>query len=278
MALFGFFGLTYLFSWACFVAAGTAPIAEQLRGPLFTLGAFGPAIVAWWLTVRADGRAGAAALLRRTLRGDVGAGWYVFAVAFMLVVMLTTALILRVATGVWPRLGAESWFIIAVAIIISTPFQAGEEIGWRGYALPRLARRLGLRRASLLLGVIWAVWHLPLFFVAHTDKTGQSFPLFLLEVTALSVVLAWLFASTNASLLLTMLMHSAVNQTVGVVPSAVPGATRPLALSTSPVAWVTAGVLWICAVYCLIRMPRVDLLGLLAPRSEIGETAPEPAA
>jgi membrane protease YdiL (CAAX protease family) len=278
VTLFSFFALTYLLSWACFIAGGTVPMPDRLRGLVFTLGAFGPAIAALWLTARARGRAGTAALLRGVLRWEVSARWYAFAVGFMLTVKLTTAPALRVATGSWPRFGTEPWFIIAVAIVISTPFQAGEEVGWRGYALPRLAQRLGLRRASLLLGVIWAVWHLPLFFVGHTDTTGQSFPVFLLEVTALSVVLAWLFARTNGSLLLTMLMHSAVNQTIGVVPSTVPGATRPLALSTSPVAWVTVGLLWIGAVYCLTRMPSVDLLPLVAPRSRTGETAPEPAA
>jgi membrane protease YdiL (CAAX protease family) len=276
--LLAFFSLTVLVSWACFIAGGMAPVPDRLRGLLFTLGAFGPAIVALWLTARTGGRAGTAALLRGLLRWEVSAHWYALAVGFLLTVKLTSALALRVATGSWPRFGTEPWFLIAVAIVISTPFQAGEEIGWRGYALPRLAQRFGLARASLLLGVIWAVWHLPLFFVTHTDKTGQSLPVFLLEITALSVVLAWLFARTNGSLLLTMLMHSAVNQTVGIVPSTVPGATRPLALSTSPVAWVTVGLLWICAVYCLIRMPRVDLLGFVTPRSGLSDMAPEPAA
>src|ERR1700676_2285886 len=114
--------------------------------------------------------------------------------------------------------------------MISTPVQAGEEIGWRGYALPRLAARFGLARASLLLGVLWGCWHLPLFFVPGVDNYGQSFPVFVLGTTALSVAIAWLYAHTNGSLLLTMLMHSAVNQTLGIVPSAVANATNPFAL------------------------------------------------
>lgn len=145
------------------------------------------------------------------------------------------------------------------AIVISTPVQAGEEIGWRGYAVPSLAARFGFARGSLLLGVIWACWHLPLFFIPGIDKSGQSFPVYLLQVTAMSVALAWLYVHTNGSLLLVMLMHSAVNQTKDIVPSAVSAATNPFALSTSLVAWLTVALLWICAGYFLVRMPKVKV-------------------
>jgi CAAX protease family protein len=272
-----FFIFTYLVSWVCFAAGGLTPMPDGLRSVAFTLGAFGPAIVAVWATWRAGGKAGTAALLGRILHWDVGARWYVLAVGFMLAIKLTTALVLRLAVGSWPRFGTESWAIIAVAIVVSTPFQAGEEVGWRGYALPRLARRFGLARASLLLGVIWAFWHLPLFFLPAIDKTGQSFPVYVLQVTALSVVAAWLFARTHGSLLLTMLLHSAVNQTIGVVPSTVSGAAHPFALSSSPVGWVTVALLWTGAAHFLWRMPRVDLLGLVTPRPAVGRGVPEPA-
>ncbi len=106
------------------------------------------------------------------------------------------------ATGAWPRLGSEAWYLIPVAVAFSTPFQAGEEIGWRGYALPRLATRFGLARASVLLGLIWACWHLPQFFIPEADTFGQSFFVYVLQVTALSVAMAWLYARTNGSLLL----------------------------------------------------------------------------
>ncbi len=114
-------------------------------------------------------------------------------------------------------------------------------------------------RASVLLGLIWACWHLPLFFVPGIDNYGQSFPIFVLGVTALSVAITWLYAHTNGSLLLTMLMHSAVNQTLGIVPSAVANAANPFALSASLAAWLTGAFLWITAVYFLVRMPKAEL-------------------
>ena len=121
--------------------------------------------------------------------------------------------------------------MIAVAIVIGTPLQAGEEIGWRGYALPRLADRFGLARASLMLGLLWACWHLPLFLLPGHPNYGQSFPTFLLGGVGLSVAIAWLYANSKGSVLLPMLMHSAVNQTNGVVP------TR-LAVAGNPLRWI----------------------------------------
>ena len=113
---------------------------------------------------------------------------------------------------------------------------------------------MGLRAASLLLGVFWAVWHLPLFFIPAASTFNQSFPLYLLQVTALSVAMAWLYAEARGSLLPVMLLHAAVNNTKDIVPSADSMATSPWALSRSPVAWMTVAILWICAGYFLLRM------------------------
>jgi membrane protease YdiL (CAAX protease family) len=201
----------------------------------------------------------------------VGAQWYLFAIGYTAAIKLAVALVLRVATGTWPRFGTEAWYIIPVAIAFSTPFQAGEEIGWRGYALPRLAARFGLARASVLLGLIWACWHLPQFFIPETDTYRQSFFVFGLQVTALSVAIAWLYAHTNGNLLLTMLLHSAVNNSKDIVPSAMPGATNTFGLSSSAVAWLTVALLWVCAAYFLVRMPTTEPQRGREPRDLGGE-------
>jgi hypothetical protein len=266
-SLLKFFSLTYLVSWACFIATaaisgGTASTPSGLAilsGSIYLLGVFAPSLVALALTARAEGRAGTLALLRRIVEWRVGARWYVFAVGYMAAIKLAVALLYRIATGAWPPFGPETLYIMVGAIVLSTPVQAGEEVGWRGYALPRLARHLGLAPASIVLGVIWACWHLPFFLIPGSDKSGQSFPVYLLDATALSVAMAWLYWRTNGSLLLTMLMHAAVNNTKDIVPSAVSAATNPFALSTSPVAWLTAALLWICAVYFLTRMRRATV-------------------
>ena len=263
-SLLEFFALTYLVSWAAWIGgaalvrtAAPAPAGlAALNGFLYILGVFAPALVALALTARAEGRAGVLALLRRTLHASVGARCYVFAVGYMAAIKLAVALSLRIATGAWPAFGPEPLYLMAIATVFSTPVQSGEEIGWRGYALPGLSSRLGLAGASVVLGVIWACWHLPFFFIPGADKTGQSFPMYLLGVTGLSVAMAWLYWRTDGSLLLTMLMHAAVNNTKDIVPSAVPGATVVFGLSASPVAWLTVALLWVGATCCLIWMPK----------------------
>ena len=134
--------------------------------------------------------------------------------------------------------------------------QAGEEVGWRGYALPRLSARYGLAPAGIILGIIWAAWHLPLFFFPNSDTLGQSFPLYVLQVTAVSVAMAWLYWRTGGSLLLVMLFHAAVNNLKDIVPSAAPDATNAFTLHASLVGWLTVTFLWIGALYFLIQMRR----------------------
>jgi membrane protease YdiL (CAAX protease family) len=186
-------------------------------------------------------------------------GWYLFAAGYMAATKLAVALILRLATGAWPRFGETPWAIMAMALLVSTWVQAGEEVGWRGYALPRLAQNIGLGAASILLGMIWALWHLPLFFGPESDVSGQSFPVDLLQVIAVSAAMAWLYWRTGGSLLLVMLMHAAVNNTKDIVPSAVPGASNPFSLSGSPVAWLTVGLLCMGAPYFLFQMRAAKL-------------------
>ncbi len=258
-----FFVLTYALTWTFFISVAVAaiPARRPLGALLVLLGAFAPSLVALWLTARAEGGTGIRTLLGRVLQWRVAARWYLFAVGYIPAIKLTVALVHRVATGAWPRFGTEPWYVIPVAIAFSTPFQAGEEIGWRGYALPRLAARFGLARASVLLGLIWACWHLPQFFIPEVDTYGQSFFVYVLQVTALSVAMAWLYAHTHGSLLLVMLMHAAVNNSKDIVPSAVPSATNTFGLSASLVAWLAVTFLWICAAYFLARMPKWDPRG-----------------
>lgn len=267
-SIIAFFLFTFAVSWTLWIAAAVffdgvtaaGQIPPGIRALIFLPGTFAPLLMAVALTARKEGHAGVLALLRRMFQWRVGLRWYVFALLYMAAIKLTAALVHRVATGSWPRFGDTALYVMLAATIFSTVFggQSGEEIGWRGYALPRLTTRLGLAGASVLLGAIWAVWHLPLFFIPRTDLTGQSFPFFLLAVTPLSTAIAWLYWRTNGSLLLTMLMHAAINNTTGIVPSGDMNGTNPWVLRTSLIGWTTIALLWIAAVFFMVRMPKDD--------------------
>jgi membrane protease YdiL (CAAX protease family) len=264
VSLVWFFVLTFAITWALWLWPDALPSGRTgifaLGGPVFLVGVFTPGLVALALTAKRDGRSALVGLLARIGRWQASWRLYAFALGYMMLAKLAAALIIRVLTGAWPVFGSTPWPLLLLAGVATFWGQAGEELGWRGYALPRLASAMGLGRASVLLGVVWAVWHLPLFFIPGTGSDGQSFPLYLLHVVAVSVAIAWLYWRAGGSLLLVMLMHASVNNSMGLVPAAVPGATDPFSFAGSLVGWATVGVSWIVAALCLGAMRGVRAL------------------
>lgn len=256
-----YFVLTFTVSWTCFISVAylsheteSSSTLALLEQGLVLLGAIAPSLVSIGLCGYAGKPGDVQRLVRSVGRWEVNLKWYVFAAGFILTLKLVVALLFKIITGAWPEFGGDLWYVMFVAVVFSTPVQAGEEIGWRGFALPRMSARFGLPLATILLGLLWACWHLPLFFVKGASTFGQSFPLYVIQVTGLSVVLGWLFWKTEGSLLITMLMHAAINNTKDIVPSAVSHATDPFALSHSLVAWLTVALLWAFAAFCLLNM------------------------
>jgi membrane protease YdiL (CAAX protease family) len=233
---------TFALSWALWLAL---PGDSQWR---FLPGTWMPAVVALGLTAFSGGRPALESLVGRVFAWRASVRWYLFALLFMAAIKLAAAAGLRAISGAWPQFASlGTMLLMPFAIAASTPMQAGEELGWRGFLLPRLAERIGLGPASLVVGVVWASWHLPLFYVRGGDLIGQSIPMFALAVTALSVAFARLYGSTGGSLLLAMLMHAAVNNTAVLVSS------------SKPMGWLTVLALWIVAAYFFARLRPVGV-------------------
>jgi uncharacterized protein len=164
----GYFVLAFAFTWFFWglQVLGARGVIPALPG-LQVIGTLGPLVAAVALTARQDGRAGPRSLLRRVARWRVAPVWY--GAALLGPPALTLAAIsLHVALGGQaPGLGAlvgalPVFLIVFVYMMIFVAL--GEEVGWRGYALPRLQARHGALVSSVILGLMWALWHLPLFF------------------------------------------------------------------------------------------------------------------
>ena len=255
-----FFLLTFALTWGCSKLA-LSSFASSWPPPLHTalmlIGTFGPSIAALTVTARQDGLAGVSNLLRRLLYWRVAPQWYLLAIFSTTAILLATGIAAFViGRPIFPVLPSSGLIFVTQLIIVALS-STSEEIGWRGYALPRLAARFGLRRASLILGLIWATWHLPLFFSTSTNPYRQSFPMYALTVTAISVVFAWLYDKTNGSLLLAALLHTSMNMTLLFLPQP-ESAAAVFARPTEPVSWIFTVLSWIAAGYLLQRMRRFD--------------------
>jgi len=115
-----------------------------------------------------------------------------------------------------PELAQVSvWVLLAPVflqqLVLSSPM--GEEIGWRGYALPKLQVRVSVLNASLLLGVLWGLWHLPLLFTAGDPRARLSFGWLILGMIPVAILFTWLYNNTRGSLLLALLYHNSFNVT-----------------------------------------------------------------
>jgi membrane protease YdiL (CAAX protease family) len=261
------FGVTWLLWMPVLRIAGAVheppriPPLLALGGPVFLLGVFAPGLVALVLTGWEGGSPAAVGLLRRILRWRVGLRFYAFALLLMPLTKLAVAVLHRALVGTWPRFGDVRPLVLVIATVLSTVGQAGEEVGWRGYLLPRLTEWTGLASASLIVGAIWAAWHLPLFFMPGADTAGQSFPLYVVQLMAYSVALAWLYWRTGGSLVLTMFMHAAFNNTKDIVPSGAAHSPSPFTLDGTLVFGLTVLLLWIAAALLLVRMRGVRRVG-----------------
>ncbi|HKL30591.1 MAG TPA: type II CAAX endopeptidase family protein [Natrialbaceae archaeon] len=183
--------------------------------------AFGPTVAGIVMLYLEGGRAGLRRLLARTLDTDFPLRWLLVA---LLLFPILTGLVLGIAMtqGTSPSFPWEDDLIVLPAafvfiLLLGGPLQ--EEFGWRGYALDPLQSRFGATRGSLVLGVLWALWHLPLFYIpTQTIYYERPFWGLLLSVTMLAVVMTWVYNNVGGSLLVMVLLHTAFNWSQGMLP------------------------------------------------------------
>lgn len=201
-SLITFFILAYALAWALIVLAASVSIAFGF------LALFGPAIAALIVAGMTEGRAGIKDLFRRTVLWRVRPLWYVVAIGlpFLLAVIAVGVYSVLTGTPISINLEQSLGLTLFLAIIV-----IGEEIGWRGYALPRLQHRYNSLIASLILGALWAAWHLPNALLPGLGYYVTAFPAFLFYVVGMTVLFTWLANGTRNSVLLAWIFHAAIN-------------------------------------------------------------------
>jgi membrane protease YdiL (CAAX protease family) len=249
-----YFLLTFLISWACALAVAAPRILlheplPRLTGILmFPAMLLGPSVSSIALTAIIDGKPGLRDLFARLTRWRVPLAWYaVLVIPPVLVLTVLSTLRLFVFPAFTPN---HFW----LGIFFGVPAGLLEEIGWMGFAFPKLIQRRDAFSSSIILSLLWSLWHLPVinFLGAATPHGGYWFPFFLAfaaAMTALRVLICWAYTNTR-SVFLAQLLHISSTSSLVVFSPAVSAARE--------VFWYAlyAAALWLLVVVVRVRYGR----------------------
>lgn len=252
-------GLTWIFMIADALGSHNM-IPFRLSLPLMVVMGYMPTLAAVIVTGATRGKEGVRALFRKLTIVRVGIGWYLFAILGLAVIYVVVILLhnllgylpdMPILSDKLPPLPPLQLVLSIVPMFIVIGLINGEELGWRGFALPRLQVKYNALTSSLILGVIWTIFHLPLFFtVTGSSQADWSFVSFLLSTIAMSVLYTWMYNNTSGSVLLAYLFHGAANtwSQVFSIDHANPW-----------VGWIMAGLLVLAAVMVVAASGTEDL-------------------
>jgi membrane protease YdiL (CAAX protease family) len=224
--LLSFFVMSFLFSWVAvlpLILDQTLPVE-----PFQILGAFaGPTLSAVIVIAITEGRAGLSAFFKRYLQWKAGIVWWLivlFGILIALNAVATFILGLSILTEFFKNIGLilPTYLLTLILGVILGPLW--EEPGWRGFALPRLQAQYGPIAGSILLGAIWAIWHIPGYAGGWMTST---FPSLLIYCIGFSILATWIYNNTHGSILLMILLHSSSNAAISVGARVLPTTLPP---------------------------------------------------
>jgi uncharacterized protein len=206
-----YFALTFLISWTGALAVAAPhlirlqPLPQMTGILMFPIMLLGPSFAGVVLTRIVDGKSGLRVLFSKMFRAWVPPRWYT---AFLLPPALVLTVLFLLERFVSPVYATNHFFI---GILFGIPAGFLEEIGWMGYAFPKMRSESNGLVPSTLLGLLWALWHLPVinYLGTATPHGAYWLPFFLaftLAMTAMRVLIAWIYSNTK-SVLLAQLMH-----------------------------------------------------------------------
>ena len=255
-----FVGLAFAFSWVPLgiVAVTTGdPTATPESVALWALAGLGPGLAAFVVATASEGRRGLATLLRGLRHWRVGR-WYALLLAPLPVALAAVLIAVAVGPARLELAGPAEVALLPVLLLNGIAFGGLEEIGWRGYLLPRLQEHASALVASVLVGLVWSMWHAPLFLLEGTSQASASLFWFTVQAVALSILATWAYNGSDGSVLLLIGAHGALNASYAaavrwLAPEALATFTPYAALL---VAACAAVVLWRYGPESLSRRPR----------------------
>lgn len=182
------------------------------------LAVWAPALSAILLSRVKEGKAGAQALFHPIRRWRVGIQWYLFILLYPVAIWFLARAIDAVfgrafefAIPILTYFPPEQGYMVAVALAFAFPNTLGEELGWRGFALPRLQAKHNALVSSIVLGLFWAVWHIPMWIA--NGMMGLELLRSLVTTTTHAIVFTWVYNNTDGSVLLAWLFHASTTIT-----------------------------------------------------------------
>ena len=227
-----FFLLTFAYSWVIWIPSVLDGIGIELPFDVagysivvVIIGAFAPMMAAITLIAREAGWKGTKAFLGQALDFRIKPVYLVIALALpvlihMIAHYLAPAVGLDVAKTLFPTEISVAPIVLAIPYFILMLVIGGgqEEFGWRGYAQEPLQEKIGVIPASLVIGVIWGIWHLPLWFMRGDLHSAYSFLAFVMMTTSISIMYAWLYNSSGKKLIVVIVFHAMSNTAAPLLP------------------------------------------------------------
>lgn len=202
----------------------------------------GPSVAAIILTGLFSGRVGLRQILVQQMTLRFGVQWY-------LIAFLTIPVIALVAIGLRSQLGGpdlEFWrSSLFPKIVFLVLISLGEEFGFRGYALPRLQVRFNALQASVILGILWGLWHFPGYLAGTGVPDDMPFYVFMLWIIPATILITWVYNNTR-SVITSIAMHTAANYSFGFFY------LTPHATGETATFWIFIGLLWAVTIAVVI--------------------------
>lgn len=250
--LLSYFVLVFTISWGGGLIVvgpgaflGTREISEELFLLVVLVALTGPSVSGILMTALDDGRAGLSELRSRLLKWRVGARWY--ALALLSAPLLFTAVLLALSLSspkFLPGILASDDKMSVLLMGIVAGLMAGifEELGWTGFAIPRMRQCYGILSTGLIVGLLWGAWHYPLFSASGSSSVALGLAIVLVRLFSwlppYRVLMVWVYDRTG-SLLIAMLMHASLSASMFILTPLVRGADE----FTHILVW--AAMLWV---------------------------------